>query len=130
MKEVFEILEKSSETFEPFDESYEDKQEKALKEKYKEAIKRRGPFFRGLVGTMDGFDFRVYSGDHEPKHFHVIHKGRGIDARFSFPDIELISYKGLSSTIGSKESKKIRELFKIPENFKRLSSEFQRQIQL
>ncbi|OGZ42521.1 MAG: hypothetical protein A3C80_01365 [Candidatus Ryanbacteria bacterium RIFCSPHIGHO2_02_FULL_45_43] len=125
---VFEILKNSEERFEEFSESEEDKQEKDLEEKYKDVIAWRGPLLRGIVGRMDGYEFRVYSGDHNPKHFHVIHKGRGIDARFSYPQIQLIDYKGSSSIIGSKESAKIREFFEVAKNLQKLNSEFQKQL--
>src|SRR3989344_5374545 len=125
---VFEILKNSEERFEEFSESEEDKQEKDLEEKYKDVIAWRGPLLRGIVGRIDGYEFRVYSGDHNPKHFHVIHKGRGIDARFSYPQIQLIDYKGSSSIIGSKESAKIREFFEVAKNLQKLNSEFQKQL--
>ena len=125
---VFKILENSEEKFEKFSESEEDKQERKLEEKYKDVIVWRGPLLRGIVGRMEGFEFRVYSEDHNPKHFHVIHKGRGIDARFSYPQIQLISYKGRSNAIGSKESNKIGEFFGVTENLQKLDSEFQKQL--
>lgn len=124
---VFEILDNPEKSFGAFSESDEDKQEKALEEKYKDAIAWRGPLLRGIAGRMEGYEFRVYSGDHNPKHFHVIHKGRGIDARFSYPQIELINYKS-SNTIGSKESNKIRDFFKVAENIKKLDGEFKKQL--
>lgn len=125
---IFEILDKPENNFAAFSESGEDKQEKVLEEKYKDAIEWRGPLLRGIAGRMDGFKFQVYSGNHNPKHFHVLHKGRGIDARFSFPQIELISYKGRSNAIGGKESNKICEFFKATENFQKLDGEFQKQL--
>jgi len=125
---VFEILNKSDDTFKPFSESEEDKIEKALEEKYKAAIKWRGPLLRGIVGKMEGFEFRVYSGDHDPKHFHIIHKGRGIDARFSYPQIELISYKGRLNFIGSEDSKKISQFFRTAKNLQKMDAEFQKQV--
>ena len=124
---VFEILDKPEKSFGAFSESDEDKQEKALEEKYKDAIAWRGPLLHGIAGRMEGYEFRVYSGDHNPKHFHVIHKGRGIDARFSYPQIELINYKS-SNIIGSKESNRIREFFKVAENIKKLDGEFEKQL--
>ena len=125
---IFNILDNSEEKFEEFSESEEDKQEKKLEEKYKDVIAWRGPLLRGVVGRMDGFEFRVYSGDHNPKHFHVIHKGRGIDARFSYPQIQLIDYKEKSSLIGGKESKRICEFFGATENIQKLDKEFQKQL--
>ncbi len=124
---IFEILEKSEDGFKAFSESEEDKQEKALEEKYKDAIEWRGPLLRGIAGRMNGFKFCVYSDDHG-KHFHVIHKGRGVDARFSFPQIEFVNYKGRIGTIGNKEKDKIREYFQTPENFQRLNNEFQKRL--
>ena len=80
---------------------------------------------KGLVAVMKGFEFRVHSDDHG-KHFHVIHRGRGIDARFSFPEIELIDYKKLGNTIGRKEENNIRVFFKNPEYFEKLKGEFEK----
>ncbi|MDP2704574.1 MAG: hypothetical protein Q8P01_05210 [bacterium] len=125
---IFEILDKPESSFDAFSESEEDEQEKALEEKYRDTIEWRGPLLGGIAGRMEGFEFRVYSGDHNPKHFHIIHKGHGIDARFSFPQIELINYKGRSNTIGSKESERIREFFGATVNFQKLDGEFQKQL--
>ena len=125
---IFDILEQSESSFKTISESEEEKQERILEEKYRDAIERRGPLLRGIVGKMDGFDMYVYSRDHDPKHLHIIHKERGIDARFSFPQIEFIEYKGRSNTIGRREIDRIREYFRIAENFEKLSSEFQKQI--
>ncbi|MEK7612130.1 MAG: hypothetical protein AAB407_02200 [Patescibacteria group bacterium] len=125
---VFEIFQKSEEHFESFSESDEDLEQKALEEKYKEAIQWHGPLLGRIVGRMNGFEFWVYSGDYTPKHFHVIHKSQGVNARFSFPKLELISYKGRSATIGKKEENKIREFFGIPKNFQELEHEFQKQV--
>ncbi len=119
---IFTILEESDDKFEPLTLSDEEKQEKALEAKYKEAIEWRGPLFRGVAGKMEGFDMTVYSNDHGI-HFHVIHKGKGIDARFSFPEIELLDY--ISKTqIGTKTKKKIQEFCKRPEIFSNLKKEF------
>ncbi|MBW4061567.1 hypothetical protein HJC99_03305 [Candidatus Saccharibacteria bacterium] len=48
----------------------------------KEASKRFG----------NGIKIVVHSNDHG-SHFHIQHEGRELDARFSFPTIELINYK-------------------------------------
>lgn len=122
---VFEILQQSEEHYKPFSHSEEDLEEKVLEEKYRDAINWYGPLLRGIAGRMDGFEFRIYSDDHG-KHFHVTHKGKGINARFSFPEIDLINYKGCSNTMGSKEKKKIRDFFKRPENFQKLDNEFRK----
>lgn len=125
-KGVFDILEKSENNFEAFSESEEDKQEQALEEKYKDALRWKRPL-RGIVGRMDGFTFSVYSGDHG-NHFHVVHKGRGINARFSFPQIELINYKQSVNIIGSKEKERIRKYYTNSENFQRLANEFKKRL--
>lgn len=126
-EEIFKILNESEEAFEAFSESDEEKKEKEIEEKYKNVIKWKGPLFRGIVGRMDGFSFVVYSGDHQnPEHFHVLHKGRGINAYFSFPQIELLKYKNYSNTIGSKEIKKIQDYFKIEKNFQELNGKIQK----
>ena len=80
---------------------------------------------KGLVARIAGFELRVYSHDHD-KHFHVIHKERGIDARFSFPEIVLINYKQSRNMISSKEENNIRVFFKKPEYFEKLQKEFEK----
>ncbi len=122
LNDIFEILDNSKEIFKPFTESEEDELIKALEEKYKEAIQWRGPLFGGIAGRMDGFEFRVYSDDHD-KHFHVVHKGKGVNARFSFPKMELMSYL-TRTTIGTKTEQKIREFCEKPEIFAKLEKEF------
>ena len=67
----------------------------------------------------------IYSNDHD-RHFHVIHKEKGINARFSFPEIELINYKNTRTSINSKEKKAITNFFKDQTNFNKLEKEFQR----
>ena len=103
----------------------EDLEEKQLEEKYKDAIEWRGPLLHGTICKMNGFEYRLHSHDHD-KHFHIIHRGRGINARFSFPEIELINYKNAKNSICSKEKDKLIQFVKIPENFKRLEREFLR----
>lgn len=122
LESIFTILEESGDQFETITISDEEKQEKALEEKYKDAIEWRGPLFRGVAGKMEGFDMTVHSNDHG-KHFHVIHKGKGIDARFSFPEMELLNY--LSETkISAKTQKKIKDFCNKPDIFARLENEF------
>jgi len=120
---VFEILDQSETNFESFSYSEEDIQEKKLKEKYQEVISQHGHILGGAIGQMAGFDFCVYSNDHD-QHFHVIHRGRGIDARFSFPEIKLIDYKNIKAKIGSDEQKKIQNFLNNPVLFKKLENEF------
>jgi len=127
---IFNILEKSRENFKPFSKCEEDVLIESLEGKYREAIEWDRTFCTGMgatVGRMNGFEFRVYSADHAPKHFHVVHKSRGIEARFSFPGIKLINYKG-KSTINRKEVDKIVEFFVNNDNYTKLNNEFQRQI--
>ena len=124
--DILKILEESEEKFTEYTYSDEDRQELELEEKYKDALNWRGPLVRGLVSQFGGFELRVYSDDHG-KHFHVIHKGKGIDARFSFPDMQLINYKNTKVTIGSKAEKKIREYCLQPEIFEKFGAEFDKQ---
>lgn len=123
---VFEILDKTLQTFTPFSESDEDKQRLELDKKYKETLSRHGPLLRGIAGRMEGFEIRVYSDDHG-KHFHVVHKEKGIDARFSFPEMELLSHIS-AIKIGAKTKKKIQEFCKRPEIFANLEKEFTKRI--
>jgi len=127
LKGVFEIFDKSVSTFEPFTISEEENEERALYEKYEEVIHWHGPLLRGVAGRMAGFDFRVYSEDHRPQHFHAVHKGRGINARFTYPEIKLLNTVG-RNTIGPKEIEKICEYFNSPQNRQKLEKQFQKQI--
>lgn len=122
---ILNIFENAEDSFEEYLYSDEDRRESALEEKYKDALKWRGPLLKGLVGSINGFEFRVYSNDHD-KHFHVIHKGRGVNARFSFPEVKLLNYKNSTSTIGNKEVGKIVAFFQNTENFRKLEAEFQK----
>lgn len=101
----------------------EDDAENKLNQKYKEALEWRGPFLGGQAGRQNGFEFQVYSNDHG-RHFHVIHKGKGINARFSFPEIELLNYKNDRNKLTSRESRWVKDFFDIPDNFAALKAEF------
>lgn len=120
--DIFQILDEE-EGFEEYTYSEDDKREDELNEKYKDALEWRGPLARGIVSQFNGFELRVYSDDHD-KHFHVIHKGKGVDARFSFPDMNLMNYKNTRNTISSKMEKKIREYCLRPEIFEIFDKEF------
>ena len=111
------------EEFTEYTYSEDDKREDELNEKYKDALEWRGPLAGGIVSRFNGFELRVYSDDHD-KHFHVIHKAKGVDARFSFPDINLMNYKNTRNTISSKMEKKITEYCLQPEIFKIFNDEF------
>lgn len=91
---------------------------------YKIVRKQNSGQLAGTVGTIKGFSFTVYSNDHG-KHFHVIDKGKGINARFSFPQIELLNYK-TKNKIRPKDIKLIKNYFSNPANFIRLEFEFQK----
>ncbi len=101
------------------------KKERSLEKSIKIFLFETRLLFRGVVGRINGFQFVVYSNDHD-KHFHVIHKSRGIDARFSFPEIKLMNYKGFSNTISSKEEKVIIKFFKDQRNFEKLQDQFKK----
>ena len=113
----------ADEIFTLVDGGWEDKEKALLDEKYKEVLYWSGPLLRGLVGRLNGFEFRVYSNDHG-QHFHIIHKEKEINARFSFPEIGLIDYKSLKNKIDRKTIELIRNYFKAPANLKRLETEF------
>ncbi|MFA6304188.1 MAG: hypothetical protein WCV73_03670 [Patescibacteria group bacterium] len=125
---VLEILDQA----ESFNKEYpfiqEDLEERQLTEKYKEALEWQGPLLHGLISKMDGFEFRIYSNDHG-QHFHVIHNSKGINARFSFPEIKLIDYKSTKTSINRREQDRIIDFFRNPEIFKKLEMEFQRRDQ-
>jgi len=125
---ILDIFEHAEDSFSEYLYSDEDKRESELEEKYKDALRWRGPLLKGLVGSINGFELRVHSNDHG-KHFHVIHKGRGVNARFTFPEIKLLSYKNSVNTIGNKEVDKIFTFFQNTENFNKLEAEFQKRSQ-
>lgn len=120
---VRDILDEAEDAFENYPYSEEDKKERELEEKYKDALAWKGPLFGGVAGRLNGYEFRIYSHDHD-KHFHVIHKGRGINARFSFPSIRLLNYKRNPTSISSKDTKRIQEYFQVPAHFQKLETEF------
>jgi hypothetical protein len=125
-----EILKNLNDTEGKFDQyaySEEDLRERELEERYKDAIEWRGPLLRGIVSQFGGFELRVYSDDHD-KHFHVIHKEKGINARFSFPEIQLINYKNSNNTISSKQERKIREYCLQPEISAKFDQEFKKRL--
>lgn len=107
----------------------DDEEKLALEEKYKEVLEWAGADairFGAGVGRLGGFDFQVYANDHNPKHFHVIHKSRGVNARFSFPGIKLLNYKEKKYSIKRNEEDAIRRYFQDEEHLKRLSIEFEK----
>jgi len=122
---IFQILEKENGYNSDYPLAQEDLDEKELEEKYKDAIEWRGPLLGVAIGRMNGFEFMVFSNDHG-KHLHVIHRARGINARFSFPEIELINYKNAKNSINSKEKKEIAIFLRNPEIHTRLDNEFKR----
>lgn len=105
--------------------SAESDEKRALDDKYREALDWRGPLLRGIAARMNGFVFKVHSHDHG-SHFHVIHRERGVDARFSFPEIKLESYKNKKNLIGSKETESIRNFLLEANNFNKLKKEFEK----
>ncbi len=125
---ISKILEDSDESFGEYEYTEEDERERELGEKYKDALNWRGPLLGGLVSQFGGFELRVYSGDHD-SHFHVIHKGKGVNARFSFPEMRLINYKNSRSTIGSNQEAKIREYCLNQEIFEKFEKEFKKRTQ-
>jgi hypothetical protein len=123
--DIYNLIEESDDFHENYLYSDEDKREYELNEKYKAALKWKGRRLKILVGSINGFEFRIYSNDHD-KHFHVIHAGKKINARFSFPEIKLKNYKLSKNTISSNEEKRIQDYFKDPDNLMKLESEFKK----
>lgn len=121
---LFELLGESETIHEDSPFVKEIKLKEKLSEKYKDAIVWKGPLAGASLFRIDGFLFKIHSHDHG-KHFHIIHKGKGIDARFSFPEIELISYKS-HNTLSKKQEKSIQEFLKDKVNFKKMENEFLR----
>jgi len=120
---IWQILEESNDEFSEYLYSEEDTMERELEERYKDALRWRGPLLRGIVSKIGPFELRVFSDDHG-RHFHVIHRDKRINARFSFPEIRLMNYKGSQNTISSKQEKRIREYCLTPEIFRKFEEEF------
>lgn len=57
---------------------------------------------KGSMPMGNGIKLSVYSNDHGT-HFHIIHKGRNIDARFDYPSFKFKNYKSPNNTFTSKE---------------------------
>lgn len=126
LQELLKILSTSNSDFEEkYKIAIQAQAERKLSEKYKNAIEWRGPLLRGAVKQWRGFIFKVHSDDHG-KHFHAIHAEKGIDARISFPEIEIIDYKLKRKEISTKEERAIRDLFKNPTLFTKLENEFKK----
>lgn len=98
--------------------------EKEREHQYKETIRVLANFLDNKDFTPDGKLFsrkvrvarsedlvvNVYPHDHDPPHFHVISKQRGISALFSIPDVELLEVR--AGRLTSSDRKKIQYLFR------------------
>jgi len=79
---------------------------------------------RFIAATGD-LRIEVYPKDHEPSHFHVISKQRGINARFDIHTLELVNMK--EGKIKKDDIKKIQDFFRISPTFlNRLRNEHSR----
>jgi hypothetical protein len=79
---------------------------------------------RFIAATGD-LRIEVYPKDHNPQHFHVISKQRGIDARFDIETLNLINTK--QGTIRENDVRKIQNFFKTcPKCLEKLRSEHTR----
>lgn len=79
---------------------------------------------RFITKTGD-LSIEVYPKDHSPKHFHVISKQRGINARFDIQTLTLLNNK--TGLIRESDATKIQQFFKTyPEMLKRLIDESDR----
>jgi len=120
--ELLKIIDELGDSSENYLYSEEDRRKKELEERYKDALDWRGPLLHGLAAKLDGFEMRVYSDDHG-QHFHVIHRGKNINARFSYPQMELMSYiSGTSISAGT--AQKISDFCKKPDVRAKLEAEF------
>lgn len=79
---------------------------------------------RFIAATGD-LRIEVYPKDHNPQHFHVISKQRGIDARFDIQTLSLINME--QGKIKEKDVRKIQDFFKThPKCLEELRSEHAR----
>jgi hypothetical protein len=78
-----------------------------------------------FIASTGDLRIEVYPKDHNPPHFHVISKQRGIDARFDIETLNLINTK--QGTIRENDVRKIQNFFKIyPKCLEKLRSEYYR----
>lgn len=68
-----------------------------------------------FVAATGDLRIEVYPKDHEPSHFHVISKQRGINARFDIHTLELVSMK--EGRIKKDDIKKIQDFFRTSPTF-------------
>lgn len=79
---------------------------------------------RWIASTGD-LQIHIYPHDHDPPHFHVISKQRGIDGRFSIHTFDLINDK--RGQISSNDVKKVKNFFELrPDMKQKLLSEYER----
>ncbi len=78
-----------------------------------------------LVNIIGDLQIEVYPKDHNPSHFHVISKQRGINARFDINTLEFINMK--NGKIKRGDVNKIQDFFRIhPEFLQKLKNDYQR----
>jgi hypothetical protein len=77
------------------------------------------------IATTGELRIEVYPKDHQPSHFHVISRQRGINARFDIHTLELVSVK--EGKIKEDDIKKIQDFFRTsPALLAKLKDEYQR----
>jgi len=78
-----------------------------------------------FIAKTGDLRIEVYPKDHQPSHFHVISKQRGIDARFDIHTLKPVSVK--EGRVTENDIKKIQDFFKTsPALLERLKNEHQR----
>jgi len=63
------------------------------------------------VCNIGDFSIDIFPGDHQPAHFHVLSKQRGINARISVDNLDLISIKAGERKISKRDLKLIKRFF-------------------
>ncbi len=77
------------------------------------------------IASAGDLQIHIYPHDHDPPHFHVISKQRGIDGRFSIHTLELINDK--RGHISPNDVKKIKYFFELrPDMLTLLREEYER----
>jgi hypothetical protein len=78
-----------------------------------------------LIAATGDLSIHVYPKDHDPAHFHVVSKQRGIDARFDIFTLEPMTMK--KGLVRSSDVKKIQEFFRQrPDKLKEMRDEHAR----
>lgn len=75
---------------------------------------------RAFIASIGDLKIEIFPNDHNPPHFHVTSKQRGINARFNLSTLKFIDYKkGTRGELKSNDIKKLENFFKTTPSVKK-----------